>query len=132
MQYPVKLLYKDNVYYAGIPDFNIEVGVTYGENIEEVLKYVKEVIVLNLYDFENEKKEFPKPTDFLELQKKVKKDEIIVCIDFDYNYEKSLIKIAYQKKTLSIPTWLDILARQKNINFSQVLQSALKKELNIK
>ena len=46
-------------------------------------------------------------------------------------YELSLIKIAYKKKTLSIPTWLDALAMQKNLNFSQILQKALKEELNI-
>ena len=35
------------------------------------------------------------------------------------------------KKTLTIPSYLDILAKNKNINFSQVLQNALKKELGI-
>ena len=33
------------------------------------------------------------------------------------------------KKTLSIPKWLDELAREKDINFSQTLQEALKKIL---
>lgn len=42
-------------------------------------------------------------------------------------YEKSKIKLEYKKKTLSVPTWLDILATQKNINFSQVLVKTLKK-----
>ena len=35
------------------------------------------------------------------------------------------------KKTLTIPSYLNSLAEQKKINFSRVLQSALKKELGI-
>ena len=35
------------------------------------------------------------------------------------------------KKTLTIPQWLDIMAREKDINFSYILQEGLKKELNL-
>ncbi|BCS80611.1 hypothetical protein CaldiYA01_05710 [Caldicellulosiruptor diazotrophicus] len=35
------------------------------------------------------------------------------------------------KKTLTIPQWLNILAEKNNINFSQVLQEALKEKLGI-
>lgn len=35
------------------------------------------------------------------------------------------------KKTLSIPSWLNSQAEQAGINFSQVLQDALKKRLNV-
>lgn len=42
-----------------------------------------------------------------------------------------LAKETYVKKTLTIPTWLDVLAKAKNINFSSVLVEGLKKELNI-
>jgi post-segregation antitoxin (ccd killing protein) len=33
------------------------------------------------------------------------------------------------KKTLTIPSWLNDLAIENNINFSQTLQEALRKEL---
>ena len=36
-----------------------------------------------------------------------------------------------KKKTVNIPAWLDIIAQEKKVNFSQVLQKALKKELGI-
>lgn len=35
------------------------------------------------------------------------------------------------KKTLSIPAWLNTMAEKEDINFSAVLQRALKAELNI-
>ncbi len=41
------------------------------------------------------------------------------------HFEKSV------KKTLTIPAWLNELAVERNINFSQVLQNALKAELHV-
>lgn len=41
------------------------------------------------------------------------------------NFEKSI------KKTLTIPSWLNALALENNINFSKVLQDALKQQLKI-
>ena len=35
------------------------------------------------------------------------------------------------KNTLTIPSWLNTEAERNNINFSQVLQEALKQKLNI-
>lgn len=35
------------------------------------------------------------------------------------------------KKTLSIPAWLNTLAEKENVNFSQILQKALKDYLKI-
>ena len=35
------------------------------------------------------------------------------------------------KKALSIPSWLNSQAEQAGVNFSQVLQDALKKRLNV-
>lgn len=35
------------------------------------------------------------------------------------------------KKTLSIPSWLNALAEQAGVNFSQVLQDALREKLNV-
>ncbi|MCD7793124.1 MAG: type II toxin-antitoxin system HicB family antitoxin, partial [Oscillospiraceae bacterium] len=35
------------------------------------------------------------------------------------------------KKTLTIPSWLNTMSEREGINFSAVLQSALKSELHI-
>ena len=36
------------------------------------------------------------------------------------------------KKTLTLPSWMNEMAMEHDINFSQVLQEGLKRELNIK
>ena len=41
------------------------------------------------------------------------------------NFEKSV------KKTLTIPAWLNKAALERNINFSQVLQDALKAQIHL-
>ena len=54
-----------------------------------------------------------------------------MAIQFDeMEYLKKYSNISV-KKTLSIPQWLNTAAMEKNINFSQTLQEALKAKLNI-
>ena len=35
------------------------------------------------------------------------------------------------KKTLTVPAWLNSIAEEQHINFSSVLQQALKEQLNV-
>ena len=130
--YPVILTYQDDVVYVGVPDLGLDNFSTYGENVNEAIKHVKEIITLNLLDYEEEGKKFPKVSDIKELKKSLKDNQEIIYVSLWLPYEKALTKTIYKKKTLSIPSWLDMLATAKNINFSQVLQKALKEELGIK
>lgn len=135
LTYPAIISHEDDVFYIGFPDIeeNIEdcFYVTYGDSFNDAIEIGKEYLILKLEDYENNKKDFPKASLVLDLKNKVKDNQEIVYITLNYEYEKSLIKLAYVKKTLTIPSYLDILAKNKNINFSQVLQNALKKELGL-
>ena len=135
LTYPAIITYEDNVFYIGFPDIeeNIEdcFYVTYGDNFNNAIEMGKEYLILKLEDYENNKKDLPKASSISELKKKLKNNQEIVYITLNDEYEKSLIKLAYVKKTLTIPSYLDMLAKNKNINFSQVLQNALKKELGL-
>lgn len=129
LTYPAIITHEDNVYYIGFPDFEKDFYNTYGDTFEEAIEMGKEYLVLNLEELENEKKDFPISSSIATLKKLLKPNQELIYINLNYEYEKSLIKIAYVKKTLTIPSYLDILAKNKNINFSQVLQEALKKKL---
>ena len=52
-------------------------------------------------------------------------------ISIDVAYESAKITNELIKKTLTVPEWLDMIATEKKINFSQLLQKELKKELGI-
>lgn len=58
-------------------------------------------------------------------------DSFLVVIEFDMLAYKKRTGSQAVKKTLSIPAWLNAAAVEKNINFSQVLQDALKSQLNM-
>lgn len=129
LTYPAIITYEDNVFYIGFPDFEKEFYNTYGDTFEEAVEMGKEYLVLLLEELENEKKEFPTPSKIKKVKELLEDNQELVYISLNYEYEKSLVKIAYVKKTLTIPSYLDILAKNKNINFSQVLQEALKEKL---
>lgn len=132
LTYPAIITYEDNVFYIGFPDFEKKFYNTYGDTFEEAVEMGKEYLVLLLEELENEKKEFPAPSKIKKVKELLEDNQELVYISLNYEYEKSLVKIAYVKKTLTIPSYLDILAKNKNINFSQVLQEALKEKLLIK
>lgn len=121
---------EENTYYAYIPE--MDSVFTDGENIKEIEENLIEIVSLHLA--EEEKSELEKVKNLLNNSldnDDCKENEKILSITFFLPYEFSKIKDIYKKKTLSLPVWLDILATQKNINFSRVLQEGLKKELNI-
>lgn len=129
--YPVILTYEDNLIYVGVPDLKIDNYASYGETFEEAIQSAKEMITLHLCDFEEEGTDFPKRSEIRSLKGKLQDNQEVIYVNLWLPYEKSLVKIEYKKKTLSIPVWLDLLATNKNLNFSQILQTALKKELGI-
>lgn len=53
----------------------------------------------------------------------------IITVDVE-EYAKTHFEKAV-KKTLTIPAWLNTAALEQNINFSQVLQDALKAQLHM-
>ncbi|MCG5026842.1 type II toxin-antitoxin system HicB family antitoxin [Anoxybacillus flavithermus] len=100
---------------------------TCGDTEEEAFKMAKEAMALHLYGLEQENEEIPHPSKVSEIQ--TENNQVIVFIEvwmppFRHEMENKAVK-----KTLTIPKWLDDLAREHNVNYSQILQEALKKHL---
>lgn len=113
--------------YSGINnDFNIqETGNDILEIVEKIENRIKEKVVeLFLKD-----EKIPESVDFQNVDKYSGKSFFIVSVDPVYEAAKTSGKL--KKKTLTIPEWIDILAAERKVNFSQVLYKALKKELGI-
>lgn len=125
--YPAKIIQNpDGSYTVDLIDL---VGcTTEGNTLVEALENAQEAIGLFLEDLEE--KDYPKATiPFNHI--KLNKNEFITLIDFDIDEYRKKYDSRAVKKTLTIPNWLNTKAEEKNLNFSQILQSALKKELNI-
>ena len=110
--------------------YDIENINTQGDNLEEAITMAQDALGLYITDIIEDGKEIPTRTEEIE-KISIKKNQILVLIELDFvEYNKRVDNKAI-KKTLSIPSWLNTLAEKKSINFSQVLQEALKSRLNL-
>ena len=73
---------------------------------------------------------FPKPT--LDISKIIlQKNQFVSFVSINMDEYRKKFNNKSIKKTLTIPAWLNYLSEKNNINFSQVLQEALKERLGI-
>lgn len=122
--YPCVITEEEGIYYINFPDF--KACFTDGETMEEALDNAKAVLTAVLIEMTKYNEELPKPS-----RPKADESNWVVVIDVVKNYVLSKVNNQSVKKTLTIPKWLNDLALEQNINFSQVLQEALKDKLQI-
>ncbi len=126
--YPATFTHESDGGYSVV--FNdLESCYTCGDTLEEAMDMAKDVLELVLYGYEVDNKPIPKASP---IQSIVTDDQsFVTLIQADtLRYRKEFSQKAV-KKTLTIPEWLNEAALQANINFSNVLQEALKQKLNI-
>lgn len=101
---------------------------TEGDSIEEAYKMSTEAIGLYV---QNEEGSFVFPKASAPNEIELEKDEFLMLIEFDLMEYMKYTSNKAVKKTLTIPSWLNNLAEQNNVNFSNVLQNALMEYLNV-
>lgn len=99
------------------------------ETTEEAFKNAKEAMALHLYSMEEDKEEIPVPSDIKSL--KPADNQVVTFIEVWMPPFRDAIKQKSVKKTLTISKWLDDLASEHNVNFSHILQDALKQYLGV-
>ena len=124
--YPAIFQVEEDGYSVFVPD--IPGCMTQGDTMEEALAMVQEAIGLMLEDVA--------PADYpaasLPQDLVLEKDQFALMVPFDkLAYDKRYNAKAV-KKTLSVPKWLDTLATEHNVNFSNILQNALMHELGVR
>lgn len=135
--YPACFIKEENGYSVVFPDLNYL--ATCGETLDEAITMAVDCLAGYLYHLQNDGETFPPASPINKLnpadiaaELEVSSDEAfinIITVDVtEYakvHFEKSV------KKTLTIPAWLNSAALEQNINFSQVLQDALKAQLHL-
>lgn len=96
---------------------------------EEALYMAEDVLGLWMVELEEDNEEIPSPTNLKDIE--VEDSQKTVLVSVWMPTVRKAINNKSIKKTLTIPQWLDIMAREKDINFSYILQEGLKKELNL-
>lgn len=100
------------------------------ESMEEAFHCAKEALGLHLYGMEEEGDEIPTPSKVQTLR--TDDGGVIVMIQTYMPFIRESAKTKFVKKTLTIPSWLNAIALENNVNFSQVLQEALVEKLHIR
>ena len=126
--YPAIFTYEDDGISVEFPD--LPGCLTCADTTEEAIKMAKEALGLHLYDIEEENEPIPVASSIGDLS--LEKNQMPILIDINMVLHRKAIENTSVKKTLTIPQWLNKEAERHNINFSQVLQEALKKQLNFK
>lgn len=101
-----------------------------GDSLHEAVINIKDALGLYYEDYKSRNETLPAPSELNDIE--LEENETAVLIEFDVlEYLKRHSRKAI-KKTLTIPAWLNTIAEENDINFSSVLQAALKEKLNIK
>lgn len=123
--YPAIIEQAEDGYNVSFPD--VPGCYTCGEDLPEAIAMAEDALALFMYELETQKKEIPSPSDAKAYSLQDNETATLIYCD-TLEYQKMYNK-ASVKKTLSIPGWLNYMAEKANINFSQVLQDALKAKL---
>lgn len=125
--YPAIFTYEPDQEIAVVfPDLDV---ATSGVNDDDAFLSARELLGCALYGMEEDGEDIPAPTPLSNIN--VQKNERVVLIDV---YMPS-VRMAHVNRsvnrTVTLPAWLNAAALERNVNFSQVLQDALKEQLHI-
>lgn len=125
--FPAIFDYADDGISVEFPD--LPGAYTCGDTDEEALYMAKDCLELHLYGMEEDGDTIPEPTPVSELPQMPKK--VVVLIDVWMPPIRDKMADRAVKKTLTIPKWLDDIAAENKVNYSHILQDALKEYLGV-
>lgn len=126
--YPAIFTYEPNSEIAVVfPDLDV---ATSGENDEDALLSARELLGCVMNGLEEDGEDIPAPSSLAEI--KLEANERAVLVDV---YMPSIRMAQVNKsvnRTVTLPAWLNAAALERGINFSQVLQDALREQIQAK
>ena len=125
--YPAIFTKENSQYSVEFPD--LPGCITCGDSLEEAIEMAEDALALVLFTHEKNDSAIPEPSEIGWLNPGENEfASYVACDTLEYHKRNSNKSV---KKTLSIPEWLNEEAMAHNLNFSQVLQEALKLRLGI-
>ena len=102
--------------------------ISAGDTIDEAMIMAREAFSLHLYGILEDGKLVPAASDLPELSQE--KDSFLTLVEGRPDMVAEVIRNKAVKKTLTIPYWMNEEAERLNINFSQVLQDAVRERIS--
>lgn len=125
--YPAVFAYEPGQEIAvDFPDLNC---ATSGTNDDDALLSARELLGCVLYGLEEDGEEIPAPTPLAEVETQSNERSVLVDVYMPSIRQANINRSV--NRTVTLPAWLNAAALERNINFSQVLQDALKTQLHL-
>ena len=109
-----------------VPDLRI---YTQGSDIADAMDMARDAIGMWICYEQDEKRAIPEPSDIDGIE--VKPSEIKTLVDIDVDEYRRAHDNRTIRKNLTLPSWLNTEAEKAGVNFSQILQDALKSHLGL-
>lgn len=108
------------------PDLDV---ATSGENDADALASARELLGCVMYGLEEDGAELPVPTALNAVA--LESNERVVLVDVYMPSVRMAQNNRSVNRTVTLPAWLNAAALERNINFSQLLQEALKTQIGL-
>ena len=126
--YPIIMTQGKEFIVVYIPDFDIN---TQGEDVPDAIEMARDAIGLMGIDMQDDGEALPEASSIAAAQAKAPAGAIVSLVDVDFDEYRRKNDLRTVKQNCTIPSWLNYEAERAGVNFSAVLQAALKNELNI-
>ena len=117
--YPARFIRRDGNFILDFYDFDIHIEE---ESMDELISSAQEQLALSIIDYLDCGKSLPAATDA---------PDGSLYIHIWLPYFRTQIKEIYVRKSVTIPQWLDILAKENDLNFSAALTYGIKAALGL-
>lgn len=118
------------IYTISFPD--ISGAISEADSIDQAILNAQEVLEIFMLMYENEGNEFPEGSSARELSQHLESDnDFIQLITVDTQIVRMREENKSVNKMVTLPKWLVELGKERQVNFSQLLQSALRSELHV-
>lgn len=125
--YPAVLTYEEG-YEIAVTFPDLPGCATSGETDADAVAAGREALGLHLFGMEEDGDELPTPSQAKDI--KLEDGEVIAMIDVFMPSVRLNQKNKAVNRTVTLPAWLNAKAVECGINFSQLLQDAIKREIS--
>ncbi len=125
--YPIVLTQGEAWVVVYVPDFDIN---SQGKDVADAIEMARDAIGMVGNVFEDSGKLLPEASSLREVAEDYP-EGLTTLVDVDFSEYRRKNDLRAVKKNCTIPSWLNFEAEKAGINFSAILQAALKRELHI-
>lgn len=123
--YPMILIEQEDGYGVIFPDF--QGCVSHGKDIEDAIKSGKEALSLHIYGMLEDNDEIPEASEEIKLAD----GQILIYADINMKLFSFSFKSKSVTRAITLPQYLNELAKESGMNVSLVAQEAIKEYLGI-